>query len=199
MQDQGDRCKGSARSIEGYSIYDGLVACAEHLERFGGHDAAAGLSLHRDRIDRFTEAFVAHANARIEVEQQTPFVRVDCDAGLIELDLETVREIGRLSPFGRANPRPKLRLRDLVLAEPPRTMGSEGKHLALRFRQDRDGRRRMIRGVWWNQGALAERLAAGARVDAVLEPKVNEFNGRITVEADLKDVLVHSSGAGGAA
>ncbi|MCA9291168.1 MAG: single-stranded-DNA-specific exonuclease RecJ [Phycisphaerales bacterium] len=192
LQRQGDVCKGSARSIDGYSIHAGLCACADHLQSFGGHDAAAGLSLATDRLPDFIAALTAHANAHIDGEQLTPSLHIDCDASLPELQMETVRRIGALSPFGRDNPRPTLRVCEVVVMEPPRQMGGHGAHLSLRLRQDGPNGRQGIRCVWWNAGKLASDLAAGMRLDAVIEPKLNTWNGRTTVEAEIRDVLVRT-------
>ncbi len=181
-------CRGSARSIDGYSISSALEACAEHLVSYGGHDAAAGLALEPDDLDAFTAALIAHANEHIAVEHLTPVIRIDCDVQIDELDLAAVRELALLAPFGRGNSRPSVRVRDVTIAEDPRPMGAEGRHLQLRFRQDRDGRRRLVRGVWWNAGSLATRLATGMRLDIVIEPRVNEWRGRVTVEGIVRDV-----------
>ena len=195
LQRQGDRCRGSARSVEGYSIHAALTATAQHLESFGGHDAAAGLTLRAADLGPFTEALIDHANAHIDVEQMTPTVRIDCDARLEELDFEVVKRIAALSPFGHANPRPAVRLTAMTLAEPPRQMGSYGRHLSLRLRQDGVGGRHWIRAVWWNGGSLAADLAAGMHLDAVVEPKLNAFNGRVSVEVEVRDVRVVEEGA----
>ncbi|MDY7107426.1 MAG: single-stranded-DNA-specific exonuclease RecJ [Planctomycetota bacterium] len=190
MQRHGELCKGSARSIDGYSIHEGLLACAEHLTTFGGHDMAAGLTLPADRLHAFAEALIAHANERITVEQLTPELRIDCDASLLELDFPTVKRIIALSPFGRANRRPAVRLQGATLLEAPRQIGAHGRHLSVRFRQDEGGCRRVMRGVWWGAGSRAADLAPGMHLDAVIEPKLNEFNGRVSVEAEIRDVMV---------
>jgi single-stranded DNA-specific DHH superfamily exonuclease len=101
LQQQGDVCKGSARSIDGYSIHEGLTAASQHLTSFGGHEAAAGLALPSANLEALTAALVEHANTHISVEQLTPTLKIDCDAGLQELDLSTVRRIRTLSPFGQ--------------------------------------------------------------------------------------------------
>lgn len=190
LQRQGDTCKGSARSINGYSMYDALSACSDHLLSFGGHDGAAGLSVATANLPAFTEAFVEHANAHVSAEQLTPAVDIDCDATLGELDMDTVKQIAALSPFGRSNPRPALRIEQATLAEAPRQIGTNGRHLTLRLHQDLGASRKVVRTVWWDAGALAADLAAGMRLDVVIEPKINTWNGRTSVEGEIKDVRV---------
>ncbi len=187
MHRRGEVCKGSARSIEGYSIHDGLKATASHLTSFGGHDAAAGLTLPAENLEAFTAEITSHANAHIDVEQLTPGLWIDCEAGIDELEFETVNRIGALSPFGRDNPRPAVCIRGVTLAESPKQIGANGKHLSLRIRGDG---RRWLRLVWFGAGSHAADLTKGMRVDAVIEPKINNFNGRTTVEGIVGDIRV---------
>ncbi len=189
MQRQGEVCKGSARSIEGYSVHDALKATSSHLTSFGGHDAAAGLTLRTENLDAFTAEITDHANTRIDVEQLTPGLWIDCEAEIDEIEIETVNRIESLSPFGRDNPRPAVCIRGATLAESPKQIGANGRHLTLNLRGD--GRRR-LRLVWFSAGSLAADLAKGMRVDAVIEPKVNHFNGRTSVEGIVRDVRVLS-------
>jgi single-stranded-DNA-specific exonuclease len=190
LQQDNDFCKGSARSVDGYSIYDALVATAEHLITFGGHAAAAGLTLETSKLDAFSTALIEHANAHISAEDLTPTISIDCDARLAELDIAAVKGLKSLSPFGRANRRPMLRVSDLRLTEAPKQIGSNGRHLSLQLRQEVDGRRTFIRGVWWNAGGHAADLAAGMSLDAAIEPKLNEWNGRVSVEGEVADIRI---------
>ena len=187
---QGDVCKGSARSIEGYSIHEGLVAASDHLTSFGGHDAAAGLVLPSDRLDRFAAALTEHANAHIDVEQLTPGIWIDCDAAIDELEVEVVSRIDTLRPFGRGNPRPAVCIRGATLTEPPRQIGANGNHLSLSVRADGNRGRRWLRLVWFGAGSLAADLSAGMAIDAVIEPKINTWQGRTSVEGIVSDVRV---------
>jgi single-stranded-DNA-specific exonuclease len=191
LQRQGEVCRGSARSIDGYSIIDGLRAGQDHLLSCGGHEMAAGLSLRAAWFDAFARAVTEHANTHIAVEQLTPRLSIDCDATIAELDMDVVARLRRFSPFGRANPHPALRLTGVTVTEPPRQIGSAGQHLSLRVRDGAaTGGRSVLRTVWWGAGGRAGDLAAGLRLDAVIEPKINEWNGRAAVEAELKDVRV---------
>ena len=95
--------------------------------------------------------------------------------------------IASLSPFGRDNPRPTVCIREATLAEDPKKIGAKGTHLTLSLRGDQP---RWLRLVWFRAGSLATDLAKGMRVDAVIEPKLNHFNGRTTVEGIVSDVRV---------
>jgi len=131
MQNFDGVCKGSARSIDGYSIHAGIGTCREMLTTFGGHDMAAGLSFDATRLDEFRERVLQHANANIDVAQLTPAITIDCDAALHDLDPREVGRLESLAPFGRTNPRPSVRITGLTIAQPPRVLGAHGKHLEL--------------------------------------------------------------------
>jgi len=123
----GDVGSGSARSIPGFDLLGALHATAEHLDRYGGHRAAAGMAIGRDRIEPFREAFEGHAAEVLLPEMLVPRERVDAVASGCELGLELAEELELLEPCGMGNPRSRLlvpgaRLRDL------RPMG-EGRHL----------------------------------------------------------------------
>jgi single-stranded-DNA-specific exonuclease len=171
-------------------MHEALRACAEHLSTYGGHDAAAGLSLHSSRLDAFTRAMIDHANARIAEEQLTAVLHIDCDAEASELDRGTVERIGQLGPFGAANRAPALLLRGMTLAEAPQALGGQGRHIALRIRPSNGQRGPVLRSVWWNASDVAGQLAAGMRLDAVIEPKLNRYAGTVSVEGEVKDVRI---------
>ena len=112
---------------------------------------------------------------------------IDCDAELEELGLDTVERIGSLSPFGRANPRPAVRLQKLALVGAPRQIGANGRHLTITVRPG-GSEGQWLRAVWFGEGGRAADLAPGMAVDVVIEPKINAFNGRTTVEGIVRDV-----------
>lgn len=184
MQRCDDVIKGSARSIEEYSIHAGLAAVGEHLLSHGGHEMAAGVTLAPERYDAFVKALTEHANANIGPDDMVRHQAFDCEALLSELDQPTVRSLMDLGPFGRSNPSPHVVVRHLRVTSHPRLMGDQGKHLSL---QAGDGRSQ-IRLVGWNLGWLAPKLASGMILDAMVRPKLNSWNGRVSVEGELSDV-----------
>lgn len=183
-------CKGSARSIDDYSIHDGLSAAAAHLTTFGGHAMAAGLSLPVENLAALVETLLSHANERIAVEHLTPSITIDCEATLPELERGAVEQMQRLSPFGRSHRAPSFLLRCASIVDPPKQMGANGRHLSLRVLQQSADEARLIRAVWWGAGERAQDFAAGMTIDAVIEPRLNEWNGRVSVEAEIRDARV---------
>ena len=184
MQNQGEQCAGSGRSVDCYNLHAGLVSCAEHLTTFGGHDMAAGLKLDRANLDAFTAAFVAHANAHLTEADLVGRSAFDCDARIAELSLDAVRELARLGPFGRGNPRVRLVIRGATLNQSPKRMGNEGKHAQLWLGQDGAA----MRCVAWNQGDLADDFRGGDMVDALVMPQISRWNGNTRVECEIADL-----------
>lgn len=185
-------CRGSGRSIDGYSLSDALAACADELLTFGGHDMAAGLSLNADRLESWTESITHHANEHISIDRLLPTVRLDCTAGLVELSLDVVRNLEAFAPFGRANPRPTIRIERVTIAGQPRQIGAHGRHLSMSVQQTVDGNDKSMRNVWWNGGERAGDLHAGMTIDLAIKPKINSWNGRTTVEGEIQDVRLRS-------
>ncbi|MCG3124456.1 MAG: Single-stranded-DNA-specific exonuclease RecJ [Phycisphaerales bacterium] len=183
---ENNQCHGSGRSVEGFSLHAALVRCAEHLTSYGGHDMAAGMRVESAKLDAFTESFIGVANECLAPEDLCQSVEFDTDAALAELTVDAVRQFDRLEPFGRGNPPVRLRLRGLTVAEAPRLLGSTGKHMELRAR---DSSGSWTRLVAWNWGSRLTEIRAGHRIDAVVAPRVSDFNGP-RVEPVIEDLCI---------
>jgi single-stranded-DNA-specific exonuclease len=166
----GDRGKGSGRSIDGFDLLGGLEACSEHLGRFGGHRAAAGLEIEREHLTLFSEALAAYASSALSSVDTSPLERVDALVGGDCLNMELAEELQRLAPFGRSNPPVCLMVEDASFSD-PRPMG-EGRH--LRFTVESHGAR--ARAVCFGQGAKLP-VEAGQPATATFALEINEWNG----------------------
>ena len=157
MNKDGSSCRGSARSVPGFSVHEALVRCASVMNRdeetlvFGGHHAAAGMTVPQDRFDEFVELFVGVANEGIRSEDLVPAIEFDARADLRELELTLVRRMERMAPFGAGNPHPRLVLEGVSILNPVR-MGGGGQH--LRARVAADGR--SVGAVWWRVPDILE-------------------------------------------
>jgi len=133
--------KGSGRSISGLHLVRALERCAGHLEKFGGHEMAAGLSIREENLNAFSDAFRSTAREFLSDDELEPYLRLDHELPLTDLNVEFLRWHEMLQPFGNANPQPLFFAREVTPAAPPRVMGD--KHLRLHLRQG-DARRRAI-------------------------------------------------------
>jgi single-stranded-DNA-specific exonuclease len=166
--------KGSGRSIAEFDLHGGLAACAEHLEGFGGHRAAAGLTIREERLEGFADAFAAHVDAVLAGIDLRPLTIVDAIVPANALTLDLAQELERLAPFGLGNPEPTLLVAS-VEAATPSTVG-EGRHLRFRVRQQgRDGGSAIAFGL----GRQLERLERGGRFDLAFRLQENRWNGTV--------------------
>ncbi len=180
----GQTLTGSARSVPGYDLHAALHACAEHLDRFGGHAAAAGLGLSQESLAAFTASMQAHAEAHLTESQMLPELRYDVRVQPRDLTPAGVEQLQRLGPFGHSNPEVTVRMDALRLIESPKRMGSTGSHLSLRV-SDGD---RVLRLVGWRKGDWADQLRQGVKLDAIVRPKLNEWRGQKNIEPEVLDL-----------
>lgn len=166
----GQRGRGSGRSIASFDLLEGLCACDRHLAAFGGHRAACGLEIDRERLDGFRESFAAHAANRIAADGSHKTERVDAVLGVRDLGLPQAEELARLAPFGRGNPTVCLLIDGAHVAD-VQPMG-QGKH--ARFRMVGDGAH--AAAVSFGAGATLP-VREGEPVQATFTLEVNEWRG----------------------
>ena len=168
---EGERGRGSGRAgCRAFDLLAGLNACAEHLERFGGHRAAAGLEIERGGVADFARALQAHAERVLDPRDTAPVERVDALVRGGDLGIDLAEELAGLAPFGQANPPVALMVAGASFAD-VRAMG-EGKH--ARFTVRCPGGR--ARAVAFNRG-VALGVAEGEPAQATFSLEVNEWNG----------------------
>lgn len=175
--------KGSARSIPGVDIYLALKACSSCLIRFGGHVAAAGLSLAPDSLESFRDALDAYLREAIPPETYIPAYEYDIALSPEDMTLDTCEELDALRPFGMGNPAPIILAR--FSPSDARRMGANGKH--LRFRMDgRDGS--CVNAVWFGHGDAVDELDGDERT-ALCSLHRNEYMGRVCAQCMLSRLL----------
>jgi len=167
---EGERARGSGRSVEAYDLLAGLTACAEHLDRYGGHSAAAGVELGRESLAAFAAALERHTASVLAARENTPRERVDAIVAGDRLGMELAEELASLAPFGRGNPSVSLLIRRAVVRD-VQPMG-EGRH--ARFRLEADGVH--ARAVAFGCDGRLD-VAEGEPVDATFALEVNEWRG----------------------
>ncbi|MFK7769036.1 MAG: single-stranded-DNA-specific exonuclease RecJ [Mariniblastus sp.] len=175
---------GSCRSACGVNLYEALEGCKQHLIRFGGHPAAAGLTIDPKNIDAFREDFCEQVINQVSVEDLVPDLDIDAEVLIGHITLNMMNELEKLAPFGQSNPTPVLCATGVQLAAPAKTMGKEGNHLDLRLKQHDS----TIRAIAFGKGEWTEELAdENAFYDFAFKPVINEFRGYRNVELQLID------------
>jgi len=187
LSGDGEELTGSARSISGFSIFDALCACQEHLVTFGGHDMAAGLTVKRENFDSFVKEMQSYANKHIDDAQLVKKIKPDVVAELSEIDLTSAVEVEKVGPFGIGNPAPIVQVMGVKVDEVS-VIGGGGAHLSLKI----GSTEHRIRCLWWNCGKFASKINRGSSIDVIGKIKVNEFRGVRTAELDLLDIALPS-------
>ncbi len=190
---EGDVARGSARSVEGVSIYDALAQCQDLLIGFGGHHAAAGVSLPAENLPAFREALGAAVGARLSPEQREPEIALDAALDLAEITggvggrfWQVLRQFG---PFGPENPKPVFWGRDLRVVGEPKAVGKDQSHLRLRVAQNGGGPYTVIGfGLAERLGVVKESARTGRPLELAFNVEENTWNGRTELQLKAKDV-----------
>lgn len=185
--DSSGKCEatGSGRNGgTGIDLHQALSECSDRLTRFGGHKAAAGITIDERQIDGFREDFCEAVSQQWTEKEIVPEIVIDAESPLGQLNLNVVEQIEMLEPFGESNPRPTLMSSNVELDEPARKMGSGDRHLTVRLKQGS----KKIRGVAFGAGDWCDDLnACDGPIEIVFRPVINEYRGYRSVEVHLID------------
>jgi single-stranded-DNA-specific exonuclease len=184
-----DAWKGSGRSVPAFDLHAGLHACGAHLERFGGHRAAAGLTIRPEQVEVFAAAFAAHADTVLSEDDLRPVTHVDAIVEGSKLTLELCEELRRLGPFGLGNPSVTLLVDGCEIVDPA-TVG-DGRHLRFRVRQrGRDAGSAIAFGL----GAQLDRFRREQRYDVAFRLQENRWNGVVSPQLVVRRVFDAADG-----
>jgi single-stranded-DNA-specific exonuclease len=176
--------KGSGRSIPGFDLHDGLRQCAGHLERWGGHAAAAGLSIKPEGVEAFAEAFSTIGDLALGEDDLQPPAKIDALVHGGDLTLDLCAELASLAPFGLGNPNVTLLLAGCELAE--LSPVGDGKHLRFRVREDgRDSGS----AIAFRFGGQIERLRRVGHYDVAFKLEANQWNGTVSPQLNVRQVF----------
>ena len=176
--------KGSGRSVGAFDLHGGLAACEQHLLRFGGHRAAAGLTIAPESVELFAAAFAEHADSVLTDDDLMPVTRIDAIVPGAKLNLDLCAELGRLAPFGLGNPGVVLLVDNCAIVDPA-TVG-DGKHLRFRVKQrGRDAGSAIAFGM----GAQLDRFRVEQRYDVAFRLQENRWNGVVAPQLVVRRVF----------
>lgn len=184
----GDVGHGSARSIEAYHLFNGLTACRDLLDKFGGHSHAAGLAIRRDRISELRRRLNEHAATCLTEEDLVPALGVDAEMSAPDLSFQLSQELRLLEPFGAGNPRPVFVTRGLRVLSEPRVIKEQ--HLKLRVAGENN---RPFEAIWWRGLEESRQTPQMAqRIDLAYELEANSWRGEIRLQLNVRDMRVSS-------
>ncbi len=181
--------KGSARTVGGFDLYQGLAACQDLLDAFGGHPSAAGVTVQESRLEEFRVRFAAVVADWTRGDATVPTLHVDAEVQLSEVTAKLIKEIGAFHPFGAGNPEPIFAVKGLQIME-SRTVGD--KHLKMTVRQ---GRSMPFDSIGFGMKSLVERgIPARTPVDLAFLPELNRWNGYDRIQLRIRDLRISDRG-----
>ena len=175
--------KGSGRSIPGFDLHNALCKSSQYLQKYGGHEMAVGLSLHREDFENFKKVFENYASS-CNLNQIIPIINIDKEVTDKELTIQNVKDLQKLEPFGEANKTPLFLFKNLKI-DSIRSL-TEGKHMKLTLKTENGN---IITAMGFNMGNRAEEFLIGDKVDIVGTLEINSFNGRDSIQFNLKDIM----------
>ncbi|KRD62542.1 single-stranded-DNA-specific exonuclease RecJ [Flavobacterium sp. Root935] len=184
----GDKYAASARSVKGFDVYNALDACSEHLEQFGGHMYAAGMTLKAENYQLFKEAFEKCVQETIQPEMRTPEIEIDAEINFSDITPKLIRILKQFEPFGPQNMTPVFMTSDVKDTGYAKTLGAEEEHLRLFVKQSRS---------LGTDGIAAIGFGLGKKLNIVQNQNLfqlayciaeNEWNGNISTQLMLKDI-----------
>lgn len=173
---------GSARSIKGFSIFDALVRCKDLLNKFGGHEQAAGLGLDSDKVEQLSREVNKFAQYELSEDDLIENIKVEFELEEHAINLDLVEELHKLEPFGLSNPNPRFIVRDAILKN-IMAIGKNKQHLKLTIEKEKS-----YDCIGFNMAYLKSGFNSGDKVDVLFQLDENNFMGNHSVQFLLKDI-----------
>ena len=178
---EGNHGKGSGRSIPGFDLHEALMQCSSELEKFGGNAMAVGVTVEKSKFGKFKTELEEYAK-KCEIDKIVPIINIDSELSLKNIDIDSVKSLKLLEPYGEANKTPLFLFKNLKINS-IRAL-SEGKHLKLTLKEDNF----MINAIGFNMGKLSEKYLLDDKVDIVGSLEINSFNGNDSIQIVMKDI-----------
>lgn len=181
----GDKYAASARSVKGFDVYNALEACSTHLEQFGGHMYAAGMTLKAENYAAFKEAFERQVQKTIHPEMLTPEIEIDAEINFTDITPKLTRILKQFEPFGPQNMTPVFLTRNIKDTGYAKKMGVDEDHLKLFVKQNNS---EGIPAIGFGLGKKMDLTTNQKPFEAVYCIDENEWNGKINTQLRLKDI-----------
>ncbi|MFT5626982.1 MAG: single-stranded-DNA-specific exonuclease [Dokdonia sp.] len=180
----GDKLAASARSVKGFDVYNALEACAEHIEQFGGHKYAAGLTLHPENYEAFKQAFEDEVTKTIDRNLLKPEIKIDMQIDLQDITPKFHRIISQFAPFGPGNMTPIFMTKNIKDTGYGKCVGEDDKHLRLTASQGKE----KIVSIGFNLGNKIDLITNKKAFDAVYSIDENHWQGNVSLQLKLRDI-----------
>ncbi len=189
LTEEDGKISGSARSIEGFDLYDAIAQCEDLLVNFGGHKYAAGLTIKREKLAEFKERFEQIVSESISNEDLVPKLYVDAPLKLSQITPNFYRILQQFEPFGPDNMAPVFTTKNVIDYGRSRTVGKDGKHLRLTVTHF-DNLSYIKNGIAFSMGDLYEKIKKGNPFNICYTLQENTYAGRKEIQLHIKDIKV---------
>jgi len=180
----GDKLAASARSVSGFDVYNALEACSEHIEQFGGHKYAAGLTLKEENYEAFKQAFEDEVSQTIDRNLLTPEIKIDAQISLNEITPKFYRILRQFAPFGPGNMAPIFMTENLHDTGYGKCVGEDDKHLRITVAQNHE----KIISIGFNLGHKLDLIQNKKLFSAVYSVDENHWQGNVSLQLKLRDI-----------
>ncbi|MDI6032245.1 single-stranded-DNA-specific exonuclease RecJ [Flavobacterium sp. LB2P84] len=181
----GDKYAASARSVKGFDVYNALEACTEHLEQFGGHMYAAGMTLKEENYQIFKDAFEKEVERTIHPDMLTPEIAVDAEIDFADITPKLIRILKQFEPYGPQNMTPIFLTKNIKDTGYGKPLGQEDEHLKLFVKQNNS---EGIAAIGFNLGSKIELTTHQKPFQAVYCIDENEWKGKLSLQLRLRDI-----------
>jgi single-stranded-DNA-specific exonuclease len=183
---------GSARSVQGYDLYQAIESCSDLLESFGGHMYAAGLTMKKENIRPFMERFEKYVTSTITEDQLVPRIFIDTELSFSEINEDFFKTMSQFQPFGPENMSPIFVSRNVFETGSGRMVGSSGEHLKLDLCQESTGQK-SFSAIAFSQANHFEYIKGGNPFDICYSLEMNEFRGNKNLQLNIRDIKTPDS------
>ena len=183
----GDKLAASARSVKDFDVYNALEACAEHLEQFGGHMYAAGMTLKEENYEKFKAAFENEVKKTIHPDLLIPEISIDLEMNFSDLDEKFMRILKQFEPFGPENMTPVFLSKNIIDSGYAKTLGNDAEHLKAFVKQNNSPN---FNAIGFGLGDKITVVKNRNPFEAVYVLEENEWNGTVSLQLQLRDVRV---------
>lgn len=181
----GDKYAASARSVKGFDVYNALEACTEHLEQFGGHMYAAGMTLRQENYQIFKDAFEKEVERTIHPDMLTPEIAVDAEIDFADITPKLIRILKQFEPYGPQNMTPIFLTKNIKDTGYGKPLGQEDEHLKLFVKQNNS---EGLAAIGFNLGNKIELTTHQKPFQAVYCIDENEWKGKLSLQLRLRDI-----------
>jgi single-stranded-DNA-specific exonuclease len=186
----GEKLAASARSVKDFDVYNALESCAEHLEQFGGHMYAAGMTLKEENYEKFKNAFENEVKKTIHPDLLIPEISVDLEMNFSDLDEKFMRILKQFEPFGPENMTPVFLSKNIIDSGYAKTLGNDAEHLKAFVKQNNSPN---FNAIGFGLGEKIDIVKNRNPFEAVYVLEENEWNGTVSLQLQLRDVRVNKS------